>query len=79
MISALGKKLIKQEQIIKMKHKYDDRIIQLNVEIQGMKQAKTSLHVKCNQKMDISIHGRFILNTHTAEGIKIYSGRSLSI
>ena len=42
-ISALSKKITEQEKIIKMKEKNDEKITQLNKEIQGMKQAKVKL------------------------------------
>ncbi|GFG32670.1 hypothetical protein Cfor_12769 [Coptotermes formosanus] len=42
-ISALNKKITEQEKIIKMKEKNDEKITQLNSEIQGMKQAKVKL------------------------------------
>jgi kinesin family protein 4/21/27 len=42
-ISALSKKITEQEKIIKLKEKNDEKITQLNKEIQGMKQAKVKL------------------------------------
>ncbi|PNF43510.1 hypothetical protein B7P43_G09319 [Cryptotermes secundus] len=42
-ISALSKKIAEQGKIIKMKEKNDERITQLNGEIQGMKQVKVKL------------------------------------
>lgn len=42
-ISALNKKITEQGKIIKMKEKNDEKITQLNNEIQGMKQAKVKL------------------------------------
>ncbi|XP_069689320.1 chromosome-associated kinesin KIF4A isoform X2 [Periplaneta americana] len=42
-ISVLSKKITEQEKIIKMKERNDEKINQLNSEIQGMKQAKVKM------------------------------------